>query len=203
MIRAWLKERDPRVLRLALALAAPLWLAALLFFIGSGSMDPSTWMPTERFDPTPFGVALILTGLLVEGLGRLLKPQTAAGKSLAQLQAMPPEVFEDWVAARFRDLGYSVKTTGREPGIQGDHGVDLLAEKSGEIAVIQCRCPQVPFVGHPALKQLDDAMRDFSANHAYLVTTRHVTPAAVQWAEGKPIDIWDGDRVARLSRELA
>jgi len=46
-------------------------------------------------------------------------------------------------------------------------------------------------------------MHDFGADRAYLVTTGRVTQSAARWVEGKPIEIWDGERVARLSKDAA
>ena len=100
------------------------------------------------------------------------------------------------MAARFRELGYRVKTT----GMGGDHGADLLAEKPGELAIVQCKRYRSGSVGEPVLRDLFGAMHDFGAQHAYLVTTGELTGAARAWAKGKPITIWESDHLARLAR---
>ena len=197
--RRKVKERDPKIVKLAISLVSPIWVAALLFFVSNGSVSFFPPGLSKRVDPTPLVIAFLLTVGLLAIVFAVLKIQNAAGKSLAQLQAMTPDVFEDWVAARFRNLGYSVKTA----GAQGDHGVDLVAEKPGELAVIQCKNYKSWSVGEPILRDLFGAMHDFGADRAYLVTTGRLTQPAIKWAEGKPIEIWDGERVARLSKEMA
>lgn len=129
------------------------------------------------------------------------RSRNAAGKTLDQLQALSPEDFEKWVAVRFRDMGYSTKVTGAR-GAGGDHGVDVVAEKPGEKAVIQCKNWKAWSVGEPKVRDLYGAMTDFGASRAYLVTTGSVTEPARRWIHGKPIEIWDGEYLARLSKQM-
>ncbi len=42
-------------------------------------------------------------------------------------------------------------------------------------------------------------MHDFGAQRAYLVTTGRLTQAASDWAKGKPIVVWDVEKVVQLS----
>src|SRR5438128_2078776 len=68
---------------------------------------------------------LILIGMaLIVILGwwwaiRTVREQLAEGKTLADLRALSPDAFEEWVAARFRDQGYTTRLT----GTTGDHGI--------------------------------------------------------------------------------
>lgn len=128
-----------------------------------------------------------------------IRADQGAGKTLAELQALSPDEFEDWVGARFRDMGYSVKTT----GAGGDHGIDLIAERGDEIAVIQCKNYRSRSVGEPVLRDLFGTMHHFEGTKAYLVTTGQLTQAAKAWVKGKPIEVWDDDRVAAISAQFA
>lgn len=119
--------------------------------------------------------------------------------SLTQLKELAPSEFEEWVAQRYRERGYAVKLT----GMGGDHGADLLAEKPGELVVVQCKKYRDYKVGEPTLRDLYGAMHDYGANRASLVTTGELTGPARRWAEGKPIEIWDGNQLARLARVAA
>jgi len=121
---------------------------------------------------------------------RTLRAALASGKQLAELQAMTPAAFEHWVAARFRDLGYDVRVTGTH-GTGGDHGIDIVATKPNDTAVVQGKKYITRAVGEPMLRDLYGAMTAASATRAYLVTTGHVTQQARDWAAGKPIEIWD------------
>lgn len=194
------KERDPKVVQLAEGITSLIWLWAVVDFVAKGGIS---FFPTiglsNRADFTPFITATLLTIPVVVGMVLVLKLQSAAGKSLDQLQSLSPDVFEDWVAARFHDLGYSVKVAGS----WGDHGVDLVAEKGGKTAVIQCKNYKAWKVGEPVLRDLYGAMHDFGADKAYLVTTGQVTQAARSWAQGKPLEIWDGKMVSQLSKQFA
>jgi len=121
----------------------------------------------------------------------------ASDKQLTELQAMTPAAFEHWVAARFRDLGYDVRATGTH-GTGGDHGIDIVATKPNETAVVQAKKYITRAVGEPMLRDLYGAMTAASATRAYLVTTGHVTQQARDWAAGKPIEIWDAGTLTRL-----
>lgn len=197
------KERDPKAIRFAFSLMRPIWGLALLYYggINAGPLffPSSAAGRTSQLYQTPLIVAFVVTVLVFAAAVVVVKIQNAVGKSLEALQDMAPEGFEDWVASRFRDLGYSVWTA----GAQGDHGVDLVVEKPGELAIVQCKNFKRWSVGEPVLRDLYGAMHDFGADRAYLVTTGRVTQTAVRWAEGKPIEIWDADEVSRLSKRGA
>lgn len=156
--------------------------------------------------PANFGYVLgftlllfVLTGFVWRQAARSWHARTAADMSVNELQAYSPSDFEEWVAAQFEGLGYSVKLT----GMHADHGIDLLGEKPGEIAAVQCKNYRAWAVGEPALRDLLGAMQHYGADKGYLVTTGHLTQAALDWARGKPIEIWDADYLARLSTHVA
>ncbi len=125
--------------------------------------------------------------------------QGAARWSLAQLRALSPDEFEEWTAARFGELGFEVKAA----GTYGDSNVDLVAEKLGEFAVLQYKRYQEATVDERALSDLLSAMGDYGAQHAYLVTTGELTPAAREWAADKPVTVWDGAYLLELGRRPA
>lgn len=109
-----------------------------------------------------------------------------------QLAALTPMEFEQWCAHRLRELGYTV----RHAGGQGDHGIDLFAEKDGELAVVQCkRFTGRRTVGEPHLRDLFGAMHSEGAVRAIVITAGYFTEAARAWARGKPIELWDANRV--------
>ncbi len=195
--RRTVKEREPWIIRFAWSIIRPVWALAFGYFLFMG--HNINWFPlglSKNPDYSPFAVALLLSALVLAIVFFVLKAQGAAGKAITEIQAMKADIFEDWVAARFRGLGYSVKIA----GTSGDHGADLVVEKDGETAIVQCKNFKSWSVGEPVLRDLFGAMHDFGANRAFLVTTGRVTQAARDWAGGKPIEIWDKDEVARLSR---
>ena len=122
------------------------------------------------------------------------RPPGGPELTLRELKALSPTQFEAWVAARFAERGYQVRLT----GMPGDHGVDLLAVRGKEVAVIQCKHYRRRTVGEPVLRDLYGAMHGLRAHRAYLVTTGRLTGPARRWIEGKPITVWEGPDLTRL-----
>ena len=113
-----------------------------------------------------------------------------------QLAALTPVEFEQWCAHRLRALGYSV----RHVGGQGDHGIDIFAEKDGELTVVQCkRFTGRRTVGEPQIRDLYGAMHAEKAARAIVMTAGYFTAEASSWARGKPIELWDADRIVSSS----
>ncbi|MBV9172615.1 MAG: restriction endonuclease [Chloroflexi bacterium] len=112
---------------------------------------------------------------------------------------MAPVEFEDWVGARFEDLGYRVKST----ALSGDHGVDLVATRDGEKVVIQCKRYRDWKISEHVMRGLYGTMQHESADRAYLVTTSYLTAPARTWCRGKPIEIWDGSCLSSMSTSSA
>ena len=182
-----IKTRRPKELDAALGLTI-IWVGVGALSYPGGGVNGTITSPL-------FLVLLVLTAGAWWWAWRTIGRRQAAGKSLEELQALSPDAFEEWVAARFRERGYSTKVS----GMGGDHGVDLVLEKDGETAVVQCKNYKAWSVGEPLLRDIYGAMHDFGAQKAYLVTTGRLTRAAVEWVRGKPIEVWDGDYVAALS----
>ena len=117
----------------------------------------------------------VLTLLIWLVSARAIKAMQVTATTLAELQALSPEDFEEWVAACFRKMGYSAKVTGTH-GTGGDHRVDVIAKKPGEKAVVQCKSWKVGQVGEPEVRDLYGAMRHYRADKAYLVTSGCQSP---------------------------
>jgi len=76
-------------------------------------------------------------------------------------------------------------------GGQGDHGVDLIAERDGARTAVQCkRWFGVRSVGEPEIRDLFGAMQHEGASSGLVLTTGRYSDAAVKWAQGKPIKLW-------------
>ena len=115
-------------------------------------------------------------------LQQLNKPQ-----ALDRLKALDPYVFEHLVAVLFERRGYTATTMGGA----GDEGVDVVLQKAGQGAVVQCKRYENN-VGQPTVRDLYGTMMHNHAGEAYLVTTAMVTRQAEEWAQGKPIHLIDG-----------
>ncbi len=115
---------------------------------------------------------------------------------------MSPDEFEELVADIFRARGSRAVVVG---GL-GDHGVDIeVTGRDGTRALVQCkRYGRDRWVGEPEVRDLFGAFtHDGKAARAYLVTTGFFSNAARGWAEGKPIVLMDGERLAEAMQEIA
>lgn len=113
-----------------------------------------------------------------------------------QLAVLSPEQFEQWCAHVLRALGYTV----RHVGGQGDHGIDLFAERDRELIVVQCkRFTGTRTVGEPHIRDLFGAMHAEKASRAIVITAGYFTAEARAWAQGKPIELWDADRIVKTA----
>ena len=149
------------------------------------------WLPKNT---NPLFVVSVLAGLAVLWWQWITSFQAIRRtyETRQQLAALTPVEFEQWCAHRLRELGYSV----RHVGGQGDHGIDLFAEKDGELTVVQCkRFTGRRAVGEPQIRDLYGAMHAEKATHAIVMTAGYFTDDARAWARGKPIELWDADRI--------
>lgn len=149
------------------------------------------WLPKTT---SPLFVVFVLAGLAVIWWQAIRNFQAVRQnyETRQQLAALTPAEFEQWCAHRLRALGYTV----RHVGGQGDHGIDLFAEKQGELAVVQCkRFTGRRTVGEPQLRDLYGAMHAEGAVRAIVITAGYFTEEARDWARGKPIELWDANRI--------
>jgi restriction system protein len=149
------------------------------------------WLPK---DTSPVFVVTVFAGLAVcwwQAI-RTFKAIRQSYETRERLASLTPTEFEQWCAHRLRALGYTV----RHVGGQGDHGVDLFAEKDGERVVVQCkRFTGRRTVGEPHLRDLYGAMHSEGAVRAIVITAGYFTDEAQAWARGKPIELWDANRI--------
>ena len=115
------------------------------------------------------------------------------------IYALSPAAFERYVAGIFRRKGYSVKLRGGS----GDLGVDLeISNQHGKRAIVQCKRYQNT-VGAESVRELYGTLIHERASHAFLVTTANISPAAREWAQGKPITLIDGQTLIQIAHQLS
>ncbi len=178
-----------------------LWMGGLLihpFILGGFTIDIKTGFHLALNYPFIIGTALFPFAAWC-WLFWLQEEDRKAGKTLDELRALSPKGFEEWVAARFRDLGWSARVIGG----QGDHGIDVIADKEGERAVIQCKKFVDWSVREKTMRDLLGAMHHSGAHCAYLVTTGRLTGPAKAWISDEPIEVWDANYLVHLSKSLA
>jgi restriction system protein len=136
----------------------PLYLGLIVGVIGR-----SVWL----------GLAGAIFGIL---LGLLLRRERQDA-SMTAIDTMSGVEFEGYVAARLRRAGWQVRFT---PAV-GDYGVDLIADKDGESAAIQCK-RQAKSVGVAAVQQVVSGALHHGCTRSIVVSNQEFTNAAKQLA---------------------
>jgi restriction system protein len=117
-------------------------------------------------------------------------------RTLAEMLALEPVEFENWVAMLFQLIGYQVKNTQEV----ADHGIDLLVS-DGHVryGLVQCKRYRGT-VGEPVVRDLYGTLMHENADCAWLVTTGGISRQAREWSIGKPMELWDGQTLVELAR---
>jgi hypothetical protein len=127
-----------------------------------------------------------------------VRRQFARVQTLAQMFALEPDEFETWVGMLFTLRGYEVQNT----QYVADHGVDLVVTGEGVMrGLVQCKRYRGT-VGEPAVRELYGTHMHENADYSWLTTTGAISRKAREWAAGKPIELWDGQRLMELARKV-
>lgn len=125
----------------------------------------------------------------------LLETQTG----IESLRAMSWRQFETLVGEAFRRRGYTVEET----GLGGeDGGVDLKLRRDGQLELVQCKQWRTQQVGVDIVRAMWGVVMHERANGVKIVCVGRFTPAAIDFARGKAIDLIDGTRLLELIREV-
>lgn len=123
-----------------------------------------------------------------------------SGKSLlGQLRAMRPVEFEDYIADLYNRLGYTAQAVGRSH----DGGIDVVASKDGIKHYIQCKKYITSKVGVSEVRDFYGAMAgQMTGGKGIFITTNIFTSEAEQFADDKPLELIDGDKLLRLIKSV-
>jgi len=133
-----------------------------------------------------------------------LKRRLIAGKKwrtdrelLSWLRELKPWEFERYIAELFTKLGYKTTITGGAY----DKGIDVVAEKDGLKHYIQCKKYITSTVGPGELRDFYGAIADHLAQaKGYFITTNKFTLEAERFAEDKPIELIDSNKLIEYIR---
>ncbi|ADV63698.1 restriction endonuclease [Isosphaera pallida ATCC 43644] len=120
-----------------------------------------------------------------------------AEEKLARLANLTPEAFEEFVAEVFECLGFQTRAVGGAD----DQGVDLVLERQGLRAIVQCKYRGKGVVGSPEVQKLLGAVHRTGSHKGYFVTTSTFTLAAERLAADQPLELIDGPRLTELIRQ--
>jgi restriction system protein len=130
-----------------------------------------------------------------EQLERRIRQARRADLKLAQLSALTPESFEEFVGELFEMLGFGVEHVGGS----GDLGADLrVSRQDGLLAVVQCKYHKQSVVGSPELQKFLGTIHHTRSHKGFFVTTSTFSLSAEKFAASNPIELWDGPRLVEL-----
>jgi HJR/Mrr/RecB family endonuclease len=121
-------------------------------------------------------------------------PQSTA-ELLERLRAIDWFQFEKIVALAYEKLGYTVTRRG---GANPDGGIDLVIERDGETAAVQCKQWKTWNVGVKAVREFLGALTDAGIQKGIFITIRGYTGDAKQLAEKHGIEIVNEAGLAEL-----
>jgi hypothetical protein len=117
--------------------------------------------------------------------------------SRLRLDALDGHEFENVVDRLLTKMGFSIH--GRQPAADG--GIDMVAIRdeplTGGKYIIQCKRFSTT-VSVSVVRDLYGVVHAEHANKGILITTSSFSPAAMQFAEGKPLELLDGTRLLVL-----
>ena len=123
-------------------------------------------------------------------------------QNIESIRDLPWRQFEELVAEAFRRDGFTVI----ENAYAGaDGGVDIRLGRGGESYLVQCKNWRKQSVGVATVREMFGVLAAESARGVFIVCSGTYTADAVRFAEGKPINLVDGDKlmamVARVRRD--
>jgi restriction system protein len=154
-----------------------------------------TWASVGQY-LLPF---VFLVGAGLSAFGRYkrsaLHEQVAGSPDRGALNSMSWQQFEALVGEAFRRKGYAVTETG---GGGADGGIDLALRKEGETFLVQCKQWKAYKVGVDVVRELYGVMAARGAAGGFVVTSGTFTADAKAFADGRSVNLVDGQRLFDL-----
>lgn len=116
----------------------------------------------------------------------------AQAESSGALDDMGWREFEILVGESYRQQGYQVAELG---GAGPDGGVDLVLTKGNEKFFVQCKQWKAYRVGVTTVRELYGVMAAKGATGGFIVTSGRFTADAMEFAQGRNIELVDGPRL--------
>lgn len=143
--------------------------------------------------------AAFLVGALISVFGRQKRKQliedAADSTNPNALNGMSWQEFEMLVGEAYRRQGFNVRELG---GGGADGGVDLVLTKNDQTVLVQCKQWKTFKVGVKIVRELYGVMAAQKAQGGVVVTSGVFTQEAKDFADGKNIDLMDGEKLRRV-----
>jgi restriction system protein len=142
---------------------------------------------------------LLLIGAAVSAFKRrsrkALHGEVAAAGVKSALERMSWKQFEQLVGEHFRRRGFAVQEN--EAG-GADGGVDLVLTRGSDRYLVQCKQWRARQVGVAPVRELYGVMAAKGAAGGYVVTSGVFTEEAKRFAEGREIELIDGEQLFKM-----
>lgn len=126
---------------------------------------------------------------------RSLVERATKNEAAGAVARMSWREFERLVGESFRLDGFRVAETG---GGGADGGVDLVLCKGSETFLVQCKKWRASKVGVDVVRELYGVMAAKGAAGGFVVTSGRFTSEARSFAEGRNVELVDGERLMRM-----
>jgi len=203
------RNRNESILDIVAGL--PWWIGvclALAVYIGAHFILPAMWadrpilkgismslQPIAWIFAMPFLLAAGISFIKSQSRRKLADTQTGI-HSIRELHWLD---FERLVGEIFRRQGYHIEEQG---GAGPDGGIDLVLHKGGRKSVVQCKRWKNVQVGVSPVRELYGVMTAEGADACIFVSSGTYTADARAFADGKPIQLIEGEKLASLLSEV-
>lgn len=125
-----------------------------------------------------------------------MEKKYAVLSSIEDISMLNGTAFEGYLAAVFRQLGYSVDLT----PASGDYGADLILSCNNKRIVVQAKQHSKP-AGFDSIKEIHFARTYYSASDAWVIATHGFTQQAADAASTSDIRLIDGEELLSMAAE--
>lgn len=119
--------------------------------------------------------------------------------NLQSIRLLSWQEFEWLVSEAYRRKGYNVVERG---GSKPDGGVDLELYKDGRKTIVQCKRWNVIQINVSLVREAYGVMIAEGADECIFVTSGKYTRDAMRFAEGKPMQLIEGNQLLRLIKDI-
>ena len=117
---------------------------------------------------------------------------------IRQLVEMPRGEFENLVASLYCALGHRAVCTNAK---ESDAAHVVVQAINGQKWIVQCRQWRGA-VGETVVREFLAVMEREHAAQGAIITTAKFTPKARNWAQGKPLHLYDGEEFIRAIKRI-
>jgi restriction system protein len=180
-----------------IAIAAYGIITALVMAVASAG--PATRALAGVAPIASFGAAglILLAGLKAAVEKRTRRAILAKQTGIESIRQLSWSSFELLVGEAYRRQGYAVEETG---GGGADGGIDLKLRRNGALILMQCKHWKTWKVSVPSIREFYGVLMSERADRAIFITSGVLTANARRFAQGKPLELIDGDELVSLIR---